>query len=251
MSRHQTPPVERKNFHGVYFIGRKFSGKFLTLANVFLIFVRIALNKHINDMPNKLQELTDKLYQEGLSKGREEGERILSEAKAEAAKMIADAEAEASGIVSKAKKDAEDIRKKAESDVKMASQQCIQATKKDIENLVISKISSDGVSASLKDVDFLKELISSVAAGFCANEAKDVALVLPESLKQGLEPWVSSGLSKALNGTVKAEFSKKISGGFTIGPADGHWYVSLTDDTFKELFADYLRPVTRKILFGE
>ena len=29
-------------------------------------------------MQNKLQELTDKLYQEGLSKGKEEGERILA-----------------------------------------------------------------------------------------------------------------------------------------------------------------------------
>ena len=32
-------------------------------------------------MQNKLQELTDKLYNEGLSKGKQEGEAILNEAK--------------------------------------------------------------------------------------------------------------------------------------------------------------------------
>ena len=32
-------------------------------------------------MQDKLQELTDKLFNEGLSKGREEGEAMLSEAK--------------------------------------------------------------------------------------------------------------------------------------------------------------------------
>ena len=32
-------------------------------------------------MQNKLQELTDKLYNEGLSKGREEGLKRLSERK--------------------------------------------------------------------------------------------------------------------------------------------------------------------------
>ena len=44
-------------------------------------------------MQNKLQELTEKLYQEGLSKGKEEGAQILSEARAEAQKTIADAKA--------------------------------------------------------------------------------------------------------------------------------------------------------------
>ena len=48
-------------------------------------------------MQNKLQELTDKLYQEGLSKGKEEGERILADAKAQAEKILAEAKAQAAG----------------------------------------------------------------------------------------------------------------------------------------------------------
>ena len=43
-------------------------------------------------MQNKLQELTDKLYNEGLSKGRQEGEEILAKAKAEAEAIIAKAD---------------------------------------------------------------------------------------------------------------------------------------------------------------
>jgi hypothetical protein len=35
-------------------------------------------------MPNKLQELTDKLYNEDLSKGKQEGEEILANAKVQA-----------------------------------------------------------------------------------------------------------------------------------------------------------------------
>ena len=33
--------------------------------------------------------------------------------------------------------------------------------------------------------------------------------------------------------------------------AEGGWHISLTDATFRELIAAYLRPVTRKLLFGE
>ena len=40
---------------------------------------------------NKLQELTQKLYNEGLEKGRSEADRLVAEAKAEAAKILAEA----------------------------------------------------------------------------------------------------------------------------------------------------------------
>ena len=46
-------------------------------------------------MQNKLQELTDKLYNEGLSKGKQEAELLRANAKKEAEKIIADAKNEA------------------------------------------------------------------------------------------------------------------------------------------------------------
>ena len=46
-------------------------------------------------MQNKFQELTDRLYNEGLSKGKQEGEELLAKAKVQADEMIAKAQAEA------------------------------------------------------------------------------------------------------------------------------------------------------------
>ncbi len=202
-------------------------------------------------MQNKLQELTEKLYQEGLVKGKAEGEELLAKARQEAAQIIAGAKEEAKAITAKAEKDAEDLRSKVESDLKMASAQCLQATKKDIENLLVGQIETGKVSETLKDSAFIKEIIKTVAARFNAEEATDLALILPESQKAELEPWVKDELAKTLKAEVSADFSKKISGGFTVGPKDGGWFVSLTEQTFNELIAEYLRPVTRKILFGE
>ena len=42
----------------------------------------------------KLQELTDKLYQQGLEKGRNEADSLVAEAKSKAQKIVADAEAQ-------------------------------------------------------------------------------------------------------------------------------------------------------------
>lgn len=201
-------------------------------------------------MSNKLQELTDRLYNEGLSRGREEGELLLANARKEADEILAAARREAESIVKDARENADKLRSKAESDIRMASEQSLQATRKDIEDLLLNSVCADKISAALKDEDLIKEMIMSVASRFDSGETEDLSLVLPEELRSKLEPWVASELKKALGKKVEASFSKKISGGFTIGPKDGSWYVSFSDETFRELICEYLRPVTRKLLFG-
>lgn len=202
-------------------------------------------------MQNKLQELTDKLYNEGLSKGREEGEALLDKAKFQAADIVAEAEKKAAEIMTKAEKEAEAYKVKVAGDLKMAASQSVQATRKDIEDLVVFKMTGSATEKALSDEAFVKEVIKAVAEKFNAETAMDLNLVLPETLKSSLEPFVKNELSTVLKGQVNASFSKKIAGGFTIGPKDGSYFISLTDETFKELISEYLRPATRKLLFGE
>ena len=146
-------------------------------------------------MENKLQELTDKLYNEGLSKGKEEGEAILAKANEKAAEIIEEAKKQAESILRKAHKDAEDYKTKVEGDVKMAAVQSIQATRKDIENLMVGKMTDKQVSSTLSSADFVKEIIKAVAEKFNAEEAVDLNIVLPESLRKELEPFVSGELA--------------------------------------------------------
>lgn len=207
------------------------------------------INYHIMD--NKLQELTDRLYKEGLSKGKEEGEAILAEASRKAEEIIAAAKKEAAAVLRDARKEAEDFRTKVEGDVKMAATQSIQAVRNDIENLMVGKLTDSAVNASLADVEFIKEAIKAVAMNFNAQEAVDLEAVLPEALKGELEPFIKGELAGALKGGISASFSKKVSGGFNIGPKDGSYFISFTDETFRSLISEYLRPATRKILFGE
>lgn len=202
-------------------------------------------------MENKLQELTDKLYKEGLSKGKEEGEALLAKAGEEAAQIVAAARKEAEAIIRNAQKEAEDFKTKVEGDVKMAASQSIQATRKDIENLLVGKMTDSQVSAAMTSADFVKEVIKTIAEKFSTEEAADLEVVLPESLRSSIEPFIAGELSSALKGGITASFSKKIAGGFNIGPKDGSYFISLTDETFKSLISEYLRPATRKILFGE
>lgn len=202
-------------------------------------------------MENKLQELTDKLYKEGLSKGKEEGEAILAKANEKATQIIEDARKQAEAILKAAGAETEDLKAKVEGDVKMAAAQSIQATRKDIENLMVKGMTGKQVASALSSADFIKEIIRTVAQKFSTQESADLGMILPESLRKELEPFVSGELSRILGSGIDASFSKNISGGFRIGPKDGSYFISLTDETFKDLICEYLRPATRKILFGE
>lgn len=199
---------------------------------------------------DKLQELTQKLYDEGLAKGKQEGEAVLQKAVEEAGSIVKKAQEEAEAIIARARKEADDFKVKVEGDVKMASMQALQATRADIENLVVAKAVNEPVAKALSSEEYIKGIITAVAQKFSAEEPADLALVLPESLKAGLEPFVKNELGKLLGKGVEASFSKKLAGGFKIGPKDGGYFVSLTDDTFKDLIGAYLRPATKSLLFG-
>lgn len=204
-------------------------------------------------MQNKLQELTDKLYNEGLSKGKQEGEAILADAKLKAEQIIADARKEAEAIIAGAGKEAEELKTRIAGDIRLAATQSITVTRQEIEALIVSRIADKEISSALTSADFVKDIIGTVARTFnpAADEPSDLEAVLPESMKKELEPFIKKELSSIMKGNIDITFSKKLSGGFTIGPKDGGYFVSFTDTTFRELITAYLRPATRKFLFGE
>lgn len=209
--------------------------------------IKESKTKHHMD---KLQELTQKLYEEGLAKGKTEGDRILLNARGQAEEIVKAAREEAEAIVAKARKEAEDYRTKVEGDVIMAATQTIQETKAAIENLIVAQAVDAPAKAALADADYVKELIGAVAAKFAPNVDGDLNIVLPEALKGKLDAYVSGSIAKSLGKGVTLDFSKKLSGGFQIGPKDGGYYISFSDETFAELIGSYLRPATKKLLFG-
>ena len=198
---------------------------------------------------DKIQELTQKLYDQGLAKGKEEAQALLAKAREEAQAILKKAEEEAGAILEQARREAADYRTQVEGDVKMAATQSLQATRSTLEEMVVAKAVAPA-GEILSESGYLKEIITAVAKRFSSEESADLSLVLPEKLQKELEPFIQGELSKTLGKGVEATFSKKVSGGFRIGPKDGSYFISLTDESFKQLIGAYLRPATRQILFG-
>ena len=136
--------------------------------------------------------------------------------------------------------------------MKMAATQSIAVTKQEIEKMVVTHTATEGVKANMGNAAFVKELITSVVKAFNPANASpvDLSLILPEALKAEVEPFVKNEIASQFKGEVKVDYSKKMNGGFKVAPKDGGYVLQFTDDEFTQLIANYLRPATKKILFG-
>lgn len=202
-------------------------------------------------MQNKLQELTEKLYSEGLSKGREEAERIKADAQKEAEQIISKAREESEQIISTAHKEAEDIKERILNEVKMSSRQSYTTLRHEIESLISSNTLKTPISEAMNDNALIKDIISTIVSAFSpqSDKAADLSIILPEKSKGELDRFITENITKQFNQGLEIKFDKKVSSGFKIGPKGEGYHISFTDKDFEELVGSYLRPRIREILF--
>jgi V/A-type H+-transporting ATPase subunit E len=202
-------------------------------------------------MQNKLQELTDKLYKEGLSKGQEEAAQLVDAAKKEAAQIIADAKAAAEQLVAEANKAASEAKFNAEGDIQLAARQMMTKMKQSVESLIVAKVIATPATAAMSDTEFLKTIIKTAIERFDPKAAGiQLSVLLPADKQQALQSFVTEQTKQQLFGGVDFQFHDSIKAGFKIGPKDGGYHISLTDKDFENLFAAALRPHIRTLLFG-
>lgn len=204
-------------------------------------------------MQNKLQELTDKLYNEGLSKGKQEADEMLAKAKKEAAEIISNAREEYGKIVSEANREAADIKHKIESEIKMAFRQSLTTLKNQIENTLISNSVNKPITAVTENSALIKELITTAIASFNpkGSDSVSLSLLLPENKRSELEGFIQNDIAKQLKAGIEVGFDKKLQNGFKIGPKNEGYHISFTDKDLQQLFSEYLKPKTREFLFTE
>ena len=195
----------------------------------------------------------DKLYNEGLSKGRKDADELVAKAAREAEDILSDAKAKAAKIVAKAQQEADDIKSRIANDIQMASAQSITATKQSIENLVVTNALDVNVGKAMSDTEFVKSLLTTVVKAFNAANPESVPLevILPSTMQKELQSAFANEIYDNLAKGSEVKFAKGMSDGFKIGPKDGGYVIGFTADDFNALFGSYLRPSTRKLLFGE
>jgi V/A-type H+-transporting ATPase subunit E len=200
---------------------------------------------------NKLKELTDKLYNEGLSKGQQEAEIILNQAKTEAANIINEARDKAKEIEQAAKRQALEIKANADAEIKLAGRQIISEVKQSVETLVLTEAISSDVKLAFDDVAFIRTLIQTATERFNPDDAGnfDLFMIVPKGQRDTVSEYLSAKVSTALS-SIEISEDSRMKSGFRIGSKNEGYYISFTDEDFDALFKTYLRPKVSELLFG-
>jgi len=201
-------------------------------------------------MQGKLQELTDKLYNEGVAKAKEEADRVLAEAKQKAEAILANAKSESEAMKSAASREIAEQKRNVESEMKMAAQQAVSALKDRIVRLITAGIADKPSADAMSDTDFIKQLITSLVSG-AGSDVGALRLELPAASEAKMQDFLKSGALAKLAAGLDVRFDHSLTGGFRVGPKDQGFVVSFTDEGFAEFFREYLRPRARRFLYGD
>jgi V/A-type H+-transporting ATPase subunit E len=200
---------------------------------------------------NKIQELTEKLYHEGLSKGQQEADIIIAQARTEAEKILSEAQNRANEIETTAKKQAAEIKANTDAEIKLAGKQIISEIKQSVENMILTKAVSSDVKHAFDEVAFVRELIRTATERFNPHLSNDINLfiIVPEGQKNSVSDYLASKVSSVLS-SIEIYEDSRMKSGFKIGSKDEGFYIGFTDEDFDNLFKTYLRPKVSELLFG-
>lgn len=204
-------------------------------------------------MENKLEELTRKLYDEGLEKGRADADKLVAEAKAEAQRLVAEAENKAAAIVRAAEAKAEELHKNSMTEVSLAGKQAIAKIKEQIAQLIVAKSTTESVKAANLDAEFVKSILLETARNWNGASGDEVSLsaLLPEQRKAEFDAAFEKSAKELLAAGIEVGYSKDVKSGFRVGAKNGGYYIGFSDEDFNALLGEYLREKVARMLFDK
>ena len=195
-------------------------------------------------MDNKVQEITDKIYREGVEKGQEEAQKIVEAAEAKKAELLKNAQHEAEKIVADAKKSAEELTKNTQSELQLYAGRALEALKSEITNMVTGSIVDTAVNETVNN-EWLQKLMLTLATDWITKEN----VVIQTADAAALVQYFTRQSKNLLNKGVQIEQVNGKPVAFAIMPADKGYKVQFGEAEFSAYFKEFLRPKLVEMLF--
>lgn len=196
-------------------------------------------------MEHKIQELTDKIYREGVEKGNEAAQKLIENAQEEAKKIVEEARKEAEAILASSRKSADELAENTKSEVRLFSAQAVNALKSEIATLVTDKLVKTSVADFVQNKESLNAFIVALASKWSAEEP----IVISTGEADELKKYFAAHAKKLLDQGVSVEQVNGIKTLFTVSPADGAYKVNFGEEEFMNYFKAFLRPQLVEMLF--
>jgi V/A-type H+/Na+-transporting ATPase subunit E len=203
-------------------------------------------------MESRLESLTQKIYTQGVERGREDARALVEKARTDAAEIVAKATAEAEGLVKAAHDEAQSQKNRAQAEIRLAGEQALSALRQEVVYLLSRSTLKADIDTLLDDPNSLMEVVKqAVQTTIGSTGATDIEVAFSAEARGKLERIATNHLKDLLDKGLEIRFDGRFERGFRIGPKNGDYQVSFTDADFLLFFQGYLKARTREILFPE
>lgn len=203
-------------------------------------------------MAELIEQLTEKIYREGVEKAKEKAKGIIAQAEEERDNIINRGKAESEKLLRETKHNARELRQSTETDIRMAAQKALATVRQRIEKVITASLAGSAADEVAGDKNFLKKIIEKIIERWDETSYSNESLVIklaPADTK-AMEAYFVKGAVENLKEKLIFNSDAKIKAGFTIEPLNGKFKVGFTDEDFKEFFQFFLREKIKQFLFG-
>ena len=192
-------------------------------------------------MDVQLQELIDKIKQDGVATAESEAAKIIATAEKKAESIISSANEKAEEIKKTAKVEAEKMEKAGEEAIIQAGRNMLLSFRDSLVAELNVLIQAESAKAESKDV--LSKLIPETVKAWAKNtDASELSVLLSEKDLKELESTFTSELKAEISKGLEIKPDKTLQAGFRIGVNNGAAFYDYSAERLAEMFSTYLKP---------
>jgi len=193
----------------------------------------------------KLKILTDKIYEEGVFKAREESEKMLRHAEEEATRIREEAERERILILGQARAQADAQQRKTEAELRMAARKAIAQVQEHLKDLIVEKALTAPLSKGLDDPEILARAMEACAGALERHANGTWTIALASEQMDPIKAALEAGKHRALAGHLVLASSGGTTSGFEVFPEGEGYSIRFDQHFFTTFFSEFLSVETR------
>ena len=209
-----------------------------------------------------VQELIDRLSQEGVAEGQQQAEKLVRDAQHKADGILESARQQANGILEQARKEADQYQAAGEDALRLASRDAVREFGARIHE-GLRNLLQELVQHQMKDPDVIKTMILEVTRTATADLGDEsLQLLLPAEIiteqqaRQRIEAgetdkltqFVEALIGQQLRAGVTVDLGSEEHGGVTVRVVNQQLEIDLSENAISELLAQHLLPRFRAIM---
>lgn len=209
-----------------------------------------------------VQELIDRLSQEGVAEGQEQAEKIIREAHQKADDIVEAARQRAAELKEKARAEASDYQSAGEEALQLAARDAVRDFGAKIHNGLKTRLQKL-VQHELQQPDLIKRMILEITSEVTrSNQNERLEVLLPreivseEKARKLAQDGTSDELTEFVQGLVGEDLRNGVSvslgshrqNGITVRVVDQNVEIDLSDETITELLARHMLPRFRAVM---